>query len=490
VGKAMINDKTLVAGIDCGTQGIRCLICDLEGNILADGQESILLSNKNGDRFEQDPREWWEKTQICLHKTLKHLTDIGYSPYHIQCLSLDSTSGTIIPIGKENEALALAIMYNDSRAKDEAVFINQKAVEFTQKIGYQFDPSFALCKVMWLKNHSPELYDQTQVFLHACDYLQMKFTGGLYLSDISNSLKMGFDLLEMKWPDFIQNELDIDSQKLPIVIKTGQESGTIAPRVADQFHLSRTLKIIAGATDATAAFFASGANIIGDVSSTLGTTLVIRGISDKLIKDPKGRIYCHLHPSGYWLPGGASNTGGVCLQKFFPNEDLVNWDVKVEKINLPTSLIIYPLTRKGERLPFASSQAEFFQNRKEQNRLELYAACLEGVGYVEKYSYQLLEELGLSPIQRVFTSGSGAKSIIWRKIRANILSKPIYLPETTESAMGACIIAASALYGDLSHACEKMVRIQNVIEPENELSKRYQERYHEFLAECSQRGYI
>jgi len=485
----MNKNTALVMGIDCGTQGIRCLISDLEGNIIADGQEKILSSNKIGDWFEQDPNEWWTKTQICIQKTISDLEKNGYSPLNIHCLSIDSTSGTVIPIDENNRPLCPAIMYNDSRAKEESFHINHIASDFTQKIGYQFDPSFALCKVFWLKNHLPEIYDKTKVFLHACDFLQMKLTG-IIQSDISNSLKMGFDLLEMKWPCFIQDRLGIDIQKLPLVIKTGEESGVITKSIAKKFHLSSSLKVLAGATDGTASFFASGARLPGDISSTIGTTLVIRGISENLIKDTKGRIYCHLHPAGYWLPGGASNTGGECLQKFFPNENLKEWDNQVSIMSLPTSLILYPLTRKGERLPFASPEAEFFQNRKESSRLEFYAACLEGVGYVEKFSYQVLEKLGSSPIQRVFSSGSGANSPIWCQIRSNILSKPVYLPKTTESAMGACIIAASHLFGNLSLACEKMVKINEIYEPQKPISVQYQEKYHQFLDECQKRGYI
>ena len=489
VALKMSKDNALVLGIDCGTQGIRCLVSDLEGNIIADGQEKILSSNKFGDRFEQDPNEWWSKTQICIQKTLFDLEKNGYSPSDIHCLSIDSTSGTIIPIGENNHPLGPAIMYNDSRAKEDSIYINHVAKDFTEKIGYQFGPSFALCKVFWLKNHLPQIYDKTKVFLHAGDFLQMKLTD-LILSDISNSLKMGFDLLEMKWPCFIQDQLGIDIQKLPSVIKTGEKSGVISKSIAKKFHLSTSLNVIAGATDGTASFFASGARLPGDISSTIGTTLVIRGISENLIKDIKGRIYCHLHPAGYWLPGGASNTGGECLQKFFPNENLKEWDNQVLKMAVPTSLILYPLTRKGERLPFASPEAEFFQNRKESSRLEFYTACLEGVGYIEKFSYQVLEKLGSSSIQRIYSSGSGSNSPIWCQIRSNILSKPIFLPKTTESAMGACIIAASHLFGGLSLACEKMVKINKIYEPIKSISSQYQEKYHQFLDECQKRGYV
>jgi len=180
----MSKYKALVMGIDCGTQGIRCLVSDLEGNIVADSQEKILTSNKIGDRFEQDPNEWWDKTQICIQKTLDDLKNNGYSSYDINYLSIDSTSGTIIPIDENNQTLLPAIMYNDSRAKEESLFINQVAKDFTQKIGYQFDPSFALCKVLWIKNHLPDIYEKTKIFIHAGDFLQLKLTDDLFLSDI------------------------------------------------------------------------------------------------------------------------------------------------------------------------------------------------------------------------------------------------------------------------------------------------------------------
>ncbi|MEI6158091.1 MAG: FGGY-family carbohydrate kinase, partial [Atribacterota bacterium] len=321
-------------------------------------------------------------------------------------------------------------------------------------------------------------------------FLMGQFTGKVAQSDISNSLKMGFDLLEMKWPDFIETALDLDTRKLPSVYKTGEVVGMVLPSIASEFGFFPSLPIVAGATDGTAAFFASGARIPGDVSCTLGTTPVVRSLSEKLVKDPQGRIYCHRHPEGYWLPGGASNTGGECLKKFFPDGHYEIWDQEVMKINLPTSLLVYPLTRTGERLPFASSMAEFFQIGKERNRTELYAACLEGVGYIERYSYSLLEKLGSTPIRRVFSSGSGARSGIWRQIRSNILGKPVHLPATTESAMGACIIAATPLLGSLSRAGAEMVTISDVIEPENKLIALYDEKYHLFVEECQKRGLI
>jgi sugar (pentulose or hexulose) kinase len=486
--KTMERDKVFVLGIDLGTQGVRSLVVNLRGKIVAEEKEGPFSSHLEGEIFEQDPEEWVQKVEVCVSKVLRKFADCGYSPEAILALSCDSTSGTVLLVDKEGRALHPAIMYNDSRAREEASFVNSVAKTFCDKMGYRFDPSFALCKVLWVKRHKMELFEKTSYFLHAADYLMGVLTGEWGISDISNSLKMGYDLIDLQWPEFIERELHIPVAKLPKVFMTGEAIGELNAYWSKKWGCPR-LKVVAGATDGTASFYASGVERVGDISSTLGTTLVIRGISERQIKDPQGRVYCHLHPEGFWLPGGASNTGGECLNHFFPGIDFSEWDERVKNLPLPTTLLVYPLVRQGERLPFAHSQARFFKVGQEKSSLEFYAACLEGVGYVERYSFELLESLGANPVQRVFSSGSGTRSLVWSQIRADILNRPIKLPSTPESAMGSCIVAAAPLLGGLRSAAQDMVTIVTTVDPRPQEASRYEEKYRLFVEECHKRGY-
>jgi xylulokinase len=482
--------ETFVLGIDLGTQGVRSMIATLKGEVVAEEKEAIEFSLQEGHCFEQDPKEWWEKTKRCLLKVLALFDSHGYSRESIRTLSVTSTSGTVIPVDSEGRPLTNAFMYNDSRAQEEAHLVNEVAQDLTRRLGYRFDPSFALCKVLWMKRNLPEVFEKTFLFLHPTDYLIGHLSGVWGVSDISNTLKMGYDLIERRWPSFISTKLGIPLEKLPKVVSSGEVVGTLRPSLAREWSLSPELFVVAGATDGTAAFYASGAQRPGDASSTLGTTLVVRSISEHHVKDPLGRVYCHLHPEGFWLPGGASNTGGECLTHFFPNEDLTSWDEKVASSPLPSSLLVYPLTRKGERFPFAHPQAEFFMVGERKGNLEFYTACLEGVGYVERYGFELLETLGATPIRRVFVSGSGSKSAIWRKIRTNILNLPLCLPRFPDAAMGACIMASCPLLGSISEATQAMVHIVVVEEPRKDLVTCYEEKYFHFKEECLRRGYV
>ncbi len=483
-------EKTFVLGIDLGTQGVRVVIANLQGNVVVEEREDIIFSFRTEERFEQEPREWWEKTRQCIGKALQSFLSLGYSKEALFAISCTSTSGTVIPVNNQGTPLLRAIMYNDSRAKDEAHFVNGETRDFTARLGYTFDPSFALCKVLWIKRNLPKVFEKTRYFLHPTDYLVGHLTGNWGISDISNVLKMGYDLMENRWPHFIPEKIGIPLEKLPQVVKSGTVIGHLLPSIAAEWQIPGNIPVVAGATDGTAAFYASGAERPGDVSSTLGTTLVVRSISEHHIKDPLGRIYCHLHPEGFWLPGGASNTGGECLKHFFPNENLSSWDEKVNYLPLPSPLLVYPLTRKGERFPFAHPHAEFFMVGEKKDELEFYAACLEGVGYVECYGFELLEALGATRIQRVFISGSGSKSAVWRKIRANIIGLPLYLPRFPDAAMGACIMAACPFFGSISKTTQAMVHIVAVEEPQKDLAARYEEKYQHFKEECQKRGYI
>lgn len=499
------NFEFLFMGVDVGTTGVRIIVCNEKGELFAQVSRSLPVSpplplttpleTKVSKRdlpegwVEQDPVRWWEVTRTCLQDIIFHLHKKEISASSITAVSVDSTSGTIVPVDGKGNPLRPAIIYNDNRAFREAERINELATHLTNKMGYQFQSSFALPKIVWIKEQEPPIYRLTHKFIHAADYINGKLTGIFEVTDTSNVLKTGFDLVDYQWPDFIIKSLGIPLQKLPRVVKTGEVIGCISRDCARETGLETSIKVVAGATDGTAAFIASGAVEPGDWNTNLGTTLVVRGVSRHLIKDPRGRIYCHLHPDGYWLPGGASNVGGECLEKVFPSRQFSHLDQKVTDY-LPSSLIIYPLVRRGERFPFISQQAEGFVEGIPRNEYELYAGYLEGVGYSEKWCYDLVKELGAEVGDKVYTTGGGTRSQTWLQIRANILNKVFYLPLITESAMGGAIIAASrTCYSGLTAAVKNMFRINKIIYPQKDKVSLYTDRYLRFRALCRQRGW-
>lgn len=477
-------------GIDVGTQGIKTIAVTETGEKIAFVTKKLTEVQVLREGWkEQNPLEWKEVLKLSLREISKNIMNRGFNLSDVKAISVDGTSGTILAINRDGFPLMNAIMYNDSRATKEAERIKEITKEFSEKVGYTFNSSFALPKILWIKDNFPNIYSQATKFIHQTDFIVGVLTGIYDITDHSNALKTGFDLLDYKWPEFIIKELQIDLNKLPYVTKPGTIISNITKEISVETGFSKDTIVVAGVTDGCAGQIASGAVNEGEWNTILGTTLIIKGITKNLIIDPRGRIYSHLHPEGLWMPGGASNTGGECLEKVFPNIDFQKWNKEAEKY-LPSSLIIYPLVRKGERFPFIDSEAEGFVRGYYRSDYELYVGYLEGVGLIERLSYDVVGNLG-AVVRKVFVTGGAVKSDLWLKIRASILNKTLFVPEISEPSMGSALIAASkTFYNNIFEATSNMVKLKKIVEPESKLVKIYDDKYQEFVNLMKGKGYI
>src|SRR5699024_3850428 len=130
------------------------------------------------------------------------------------------------------------------------------------------------------------------------DFITGKLSGIYNLTDPTNALKSGYDVEKDSWPDYIFKELKIKPSWLPRVVPTGTPIGRIRKQWSRAFSLPEELQVVSGSTDGCASQVASGAVEPGAWNTTLGTTMVIKGITRKAIQDPLGRIYSHRHPQG------------------------------------------------------------------------------------------------------------------------------------------------------------------------------------------------
>lgn len=271
-----------------------------------------------------------------------------------------------------------------------------------------------------------------------------------------------------------------------------QPSGTtvakILPELAAALGLPKTIQIVAGMTDGCAAQIASGAVQVGDWNTTIGTTLVVKGVTTREIDDPHGRLYCHRHPEGYWMPGGASNTGADWVTRDFGN-NLGELTAQAAKL-VPTKHLAWPLKQHGERFPFIAPQATGFHPAG-LPPAELFAACMEGVGYIERYAYEVIEQLSGESVSAVFTAGGGSNSDLWLQIRSNVLQLPVYKMKHVTGAVGAAIIAASQThFASLTEAAKALTQIEKEVYPQPVAVDIYQQNYQQFIDLLASKGYI
>jgi sugar (pentulose or hexulose) kinase len=513
-------------GLDVGTQGARSVAVALSGEQQDDPEAQqgagaaaaraiasatypfpagTTPSDLPPRYVEQRPDGWWQAALACLRQVTTQLGEAGVSPQDVGALSVTSTSGTLCLLNEAGEPLIPALMYNDSRAGEEAAEVQAAGSELANCLGYRFNASFALAKLLWVARHQLDILERARYIAHAADFITGRLCGAYDVTDYSNALKTGCDLAPQGrspigcWPDFIGGKLALPVHKLPRVIAPGEVIGTVTARAAAESGLRAGTPVVAGMTDGCAAQIAAGAVAPGDWSSTLGTTLVIKGVTEDLMRDPQGRIYSHRHPDGYWLPGGASNTGGEILESRFPGADLVALDRRAAELS-PTDLVAYPLARRGERFPFVRAGAEGFvvpfggapkEAAEEASPETLFASYLEGVAYLERLAYETLVSLGAQVGDVIRVAGGGARSDDWLQIRSDVLDRALLRPTETSAAMGAAILAASRTHFDgLIPAARAVVRADRRVEPRPAMSEHYEARYRAFLAACAERGYV
>jgi sugar (pentulose or hexulose) kinase len=379
-------------------------------------------------------------------------------------------------------------MYSDTRSAVQAEHCASVANAKVQHGFTSFNSSCGLPKIVWYTAHFPDKSAEIKLWIHAADYITGKLSGVFGITDYTNALKTGFDLSNLCWPEYITSELGIKKEWLQKTVPSGTVIGKINKAAAVETGLPEQVLVTAGITDGCASQVASGAMQPGEWNTTIGTTLVVKGVTKEPIDDPGGCIYNHRHPEGYWMPGGAGNIGADWVAKEFSGQ-LSDLNEAAAHL-IPTGEIAYPLMQEGERFPFKAPQARGFQPAN-LSPATLFAAKMEGVAYVERYAYELISRLSGEKITQVFTAGGASNSDVWLQIRSAVLNIPVYKMKYVSGAVGAAIVAASLTYfNSLSAAAKVLVQTEKLIMPEKSLSEKYEQLYHTFIDALRLREYI
>jgi sugar (pentulose or hexulose) kinase len=480
----VLAEQMIFIGVDVGTQGARVMAVDSYGLIPAEAQVPFDI----GQRDEQKVTMWWDAVLKCLRDVAEQLKTKGKNGY-VRAMSVTSTSGTVIPLDASHHPLSPAIMYSDKRSARQAARVRAVA-ELHLEAGYTaFNASSGLPKMLWFYETYPDLKPRVKLWSHAADYILGCLSGTWGTTDYTNALKTGYDILQKLWPSYIFEHLHIDPCVLPNVVPSGTVIGHIRSNLAETLAFPKDVEIAAGMTDGCASQVASGAIRLGDWNTTIGTTMVIKGVTTRPINDPTGSLYNHLHPMGYFMPGGASNTGADWVTRDYIDVNLDDYNLEAAN-HLPSGHLAWPLLQEGERFPIVSPEARGFFP-KDVSDVTRYTAGMEGVAFIERIAYDRVRELSGENVTRIYTAGGASKSDTWIRIRSAVLNLPIYRAKHVEGAVGAAIVAASqTAFNDLLSAGDQMIQIEQQFEPESYLVKKYADIYPAFLSALREKGYM
>ncbi|MFA7387906.1 MAG: FGGY-family carbohydrate kinase [Thiohalobacteraceae bacterium] len=416
-------------GIDVGTSGIRACLIDAGGRTLATLHTALPAPQRTGAAVEQEPGLWWQG----LERLLDELS--GAHPLRsVAALAIDGTSATLLACDARGEPLGPGLMYNDHRAEAEAVRIAAIAPPDSAAQGAHS----SLAKALWLLNRAPT--DGARHLLHQADWLAGRLSGRFGHSDENNALKLGYDPVARDWPAWLER-LGIPRAVLPEVRPPGTPRGPLRQDWARRWAMPGT-RVVAGTTDSTAAFIATGAVRVGQAVSSLGSTLVLKVLAERPVFAPAYGVYSH-RLGDRWLVGGASNSGGAVLRQFFSDAELLALQSRLQP-DRPTGLGYYPLPAVGERFPVNDPRCPPRMSPRPADDALFLQGLLEGIADIEGRGYALLHELGAPYPSEVISSGGGARNPAWRELRARRLGVPVTLADHQDAAYGAALLARRA----------------------------------------------
>lgn len=470
-------------GIDLGTSAVKLLLMEGNGKIVRVTSREYPLYFPHPGWSQQNPEDWYKQSMDGLCELLD-----GIDKSQVAGISFGGQMHGLVVLDENDQVIRPAILWNDGRTFRENDYLNQvigkeKLSEYTANISFT---GFTAPKILWIKNNEPENFARIKKIMLPKDYLAYRLTG-VHCTDVSDASGMLlFDVKNRCWSEEMCEICGVHKEQLAKVYESYETVGTLLPEIAQNLGLPETVKVAAGAGDNAAAAVGTGTVGNGQCNISLGTSGTIFISSDQFAVDKNNALHAFAHADGYYHLMGCMLSAASC-NKWWMDEIIGTKDYGTEQAaitKLGENHVYFLPYLMGERSPHNDPDARgtFIGMTMDTSRADMTQAVLEGVAFALRDSFEIAKSLGIQ-INRTKICGGGAKSLLWKKIIANVLNVKVDVPETEEGpGYGAAILAAVACseYASVEEAAQKLLKVVDTVEPDAELAAKYEKRYAQF----------
>lgn len=467
-------------GIDIGTTGTKTLLFAENGTLLGYAYQSYPLYTPQSEWCEQDAEDWWH----AVVSTVREVCALANTTLNVAAVSLSTQGGTLVPVDRDFTPLRRAIVWNDHRCSDEREAFLQEvgpAETMYRKTGWKLGKGSVPQKIRWLKDHEPELFEKTAMFLTVPDYISYRMTGipAVDLSNLGNNRLC--DIRAARYDKDILHYAGITEQQLPKIVCSGEIIGTLTDEAALAMGLSSRPVLVAGAHDQYAVALGAGANDPGDILIGSGTAWVITAISDAPDFE-SGLAQSVAAAPGMWGSLSSLASGGVCLEWLRKNlaagnEGLLSYDAINEAVSsrkaAEDGLFFYPFSGKSSDTT-RFTRASFVGLDLSHDKFHLARAIMEGVAFQTHWMMELFKN---KPSKNgIRLAGGASKSSVWCQILADITGIPVRNSKVTDLAcVGAAVLAGvgSGVFLNVDEGYRSLSTDEQVIYPDEERMRLY-----------------
>lgn len=475
----------LYIGIDLGTSSVKLLLVDESGGIINEVSKDYPVYYPKSGWSEQNPADWWK----AVVDGIKELTEV-FDKTKIAGIGCGGQMHGLVALDKNDNVIRPAILWNDGRTADEVEYLNDvigKDVLSDNTANIAF-AGFTAPKLLWMKKNEPELFEKISKIMLPKDYINYMLTGvhSCDYSDASGMLLL--DVNNKCWSKKMLDFCSISEDMMPKLFESYENIGTLKKDVAEIFGLNYNVIVVAGAGDNAAAAIGTGTLGAGKCNISLGTSGTIFISSDRFGVDKNNALHAFAHADGNYHLMGCMLSAASC-NKWFMDDILQDSDYsliqsQITDDKLGRNQVFFLPYLMGERSPINDTNARgtFIGMTPDTTRADMLQAVLEGVAFAIRDSFEVAKSLGIQ-IKRSNICGGGAKSLLWKRIMANVLGIPLDTVKTEQGpGYGGAILAmvGSSEYKTVEEACAELVEISDTVYPDEKLTELYNKKYKQF----------
>ena len=469
-------------GLDVGTSGVKAVLANETGAIVAVASRELALAHPAPLWSEQDPDAW-------VDATIGAVDDLAAAhpreTSRVRGIGLSGQMHGATLLGADDRPLRPAILWNDGRAHAECVDLAQNCPSLHGITGNLAMPGFTAPKLMWVARHEPEVFARVAKVLLPKAYVRYRLTGEMVedMSDAAGTLWL--DVGQRCWSATVLQATGLDVHHMPRLVEGSEVSALLSSDFARRWGMASGVVVAGGAGDCAASAIGLGAIAPGDAFLSLGTSGVLFRVTERFAPAPASAVhaFCHALP-GLWHQMGVMLSAAASLA----------WLAAV--MATPASALLAPLGEvvdrpspvkflpylDGERTPHndAAASGAFAGLRGATGREDIVQAVLEGVAFAARDNLVALG--GDLPIAQVDFVGGGSRSALWAQISADVLGIPVHRVEEGEvgAALGAARLGRIAATGaSPAEVCVRPRRLATFM-PRASAVAAYDEAYHQW----------
>ena len=478
--------KKQLLGIDIGTSACKVTVFDEDGAVLAQENRSYRVYYPQKGWAEQNPEEWWDA--IC--DGIKEVLAVdGVSAERIAGIGVDGQSWSAIPVDRNGKVLCNTPIWMDTRAREICDRAGGEIGEDTifEVSGNAFLPSYTTPKMIWFREHRPEIFENTYRFLQSNSYVVFRLTG-VMSQDYSQGYGIHFfNMKTLAYDEVLAEKMGLSQELLPPLYACDAVVGEVTEEAAEITGLRVGTPVVAGGLDAACGALGAGVYRAGQTQEQGGQAGGMSICTDQALAHRQLILGAHVVPGLWLLQGGTVGGGGTLKwfrQEFGRELSFDELTAEAQEVSAGSDGVVFLPYMAGERSPIWNPDAKgvFYGLSFDKTRGHVIRAILEGVAYSLEHNMRTAAQTGVT-VEVMNAMGGAANSVLWTQIKADVTGKVIQVPASdTATTLGAALLAGvgCGVYQNYQEAVERTVRIIRVQNPDpknHEIYRKYMELY-------------